>query len=96
MNIDCGRYIIKSDPLNLWVEEKYKTKKGDKATKVVTGYAPDFKTLFQNFVKRRIRSSDAENVRSFLSDLAQAERDLLDLAQKAGTKLDERTVRADD
>ena len=96
MNIDCGRYIIKSDPLNLWVEEKYKTKKGDEATRVVTSYAPDLKTLLQNFVKRRIRSSDAENVRSFLSDLAQAERDLLDLAQKAGTKLDERTVRADD
>ena len=96
MNIDCGKYIIKSDPLNLWVEEKYKTKKGDEATRVVTGYAPDLKTLLQNFVKRRIRSSDAENVRSFLSDLAQAERDLLDLAQKAGTKLDERTVRADD
>lgn len=40
MNIDCGKYIIKSDPLNLWVEEKYKTKKGEEATKVVTGYAP--------------------------------------------------------
>ncbi|MCB6475583.1 hypothetical protein LI171_04935 [Emergencia timonensis] len=96
MNIDCGRYIIKSDPLNLWVEEKYKTKKGDEATKVVTGYAPTFELLLQNFVKRRLRSSDAETVKGFLSDLAQAERDLLDLTQKAGTKLDERTVRADD
>jgi hypothetical protein len=96
MNIDCGKYIIKSDPLNLWVEEKYKTKKGDEATKVVTGYAPTFELLLQNFVKRRLRSSDAETVKGFLSDLAQAERDLLDLAEKAGTKLDERTVRADD
>lgn len=96
MNIDCGKYIIKSDPLNLWVEEKYKTKKGDEATRVVTGYAPDLKTLLQNFVKRRLRSSDTETVKGFLSDLAQAERDLLDLAEKAGTALDERTVRADD
>lgn len=96
MNIDCGKYIIKSDPLNLWIEEKYTTKKGDEATRVVTGYAPDFKTLFQNFVKRRLRSSDAESVRSYLSDLVKSERVLFDLTQKAGTKLDERAVRADD
>lgn len=96
MNIDCGKYIIKSDPLNLWVEEKYKTKKGDEATKVVTGYAPDFKTLFQNLVKRRLRSSDAETVKDFLSDFASAEKDLLEFTQKLGRKLDERTVRADD
>lgn len=96
MNIDCGKYIIKSDPLNLWAEEKYKNKKGDEATRVVTGYAPDFKTLLQNFTMRRLRSSDAETVRSFLSDAERIETDLLDLAQKVGTKLDERTVRAYD
>lgn len=100
MNIDCGKYIIKSDPLNLWVEEKYEVKtgkkKGDEATRVITGYAPTFGQLLQNFVERRLRSSDAETVKGFLSDLAQAEKDLLNLAQKAGTKLDERAVRADD
>lgn len=96
MNIDCGKYIIKSDPLNLWVEEKYKTKKGDEATRVVTGYAPDLKTLLQNFVKRRLRSSDAETVKGFLSDLEEIEMDLLDLAREIGKQLDERTVRADD
>ena len=83
MNLDCGKYIIKSDPMNLWIEEKYAVKTGKNAgqesTKVITGYHSTFSGLLESFMLRKIRGSEAETVQQLLEDMRKVENDLKEL-----------------
>ena len=82
MNIECGNYILKSDNMNLWVEEMYTTKKGEDASRVVTGYHQDFEHLAESFMMRRIRGSDAESMKQLLADMKSAESDMRHIIKK--------------
>ena len=61
MNIEVGSYVLKSDGLSMWIEQKYigKSKDGKEkeSVKRVTGYLPTFQMLLQNFVQHKVRSS---------------------------------------
>lgn len=85
MNIDCGKYIIKSDTYNLWIEEKYTmkkgAKKGEEATRVITGYHQSFERLLECFLERKMRSSEAQEVADMLKEFSVIEADLKQLAK---------------
>ena len=51
MEIVCGKYVLKSDNLNMWVEELYTAKNGEAASRVVTGYHRDCGHLLDSFEK---------------------------------------------
>lgn len=92
MNIDMGKYILKSDALCMWIEEKRngKTKDGKETetTKRVTGYATNFETLINSFMQRKIRASEAECVQELLEDMAVIEEDMKHIADSIGKELD--------
>ena len=94
MNIEVGSYVLKSDGLSMWIEQKYigKRKDGKKkeCVKRVTGYLPTFQMLLQNFVQHKVRDSEAANVQEILNDLAAIEKELHVLAEGIGKGLDKK------
>ena len=50
MNIEAGDYILKSDGLSMWIEQKYigknKSNEETEYTRRVTGYFPTFQMLY--------------------------------------------------
>lgn len=94
MNIEVENYILKSDGLSMWIEQKYigKSKDGkDKEyVKRVTGYLPTFQMLFQSFVQRKVKGSEAADMQEILKDLAEVEKELHILAEGIGKGIDEK------
>lgn len=94
MNIDMGKYILKSDALCMWIEEKRKGKTKDgketETTKRVTGYAVTFEMLINSFMQRKIRASEAECVQELLEDMAVIEEDMKHIAEYIGKELDKK------
>lgn len=94
MNIEVGNYILKSDGLSMWIEQKCTGKSKDgkerETVKRVTGYLPTFQMLLQNFVQHKVRGSEAANMKEILHDLAAAEKDLHVLAEGIGKELDKK------
>lgn len=89
MNIECGEYTLKSDPMNFWIEKKVTSKKsGNEYGNVVTGYCPTIAHLLKNFTERRFRGSDATNMKDLLHDLQAVEADLQALAEILGKKFE--------
>lgn len=79
MKIDCGKYILCTDPQNVWIEKK--TKKGSVK---VAGYGRTLSAVFGSFVEQRIRSSEAENITDLINDMKAIEADLMELADSLG------------
>ena len=71
MEIRYGKYIVRSDALNLWVEEEYTDKKGNTATKRVAGYARTFQELYESFVNKKIRGAEAETFETLRNEIAE-------------------------
>lgn len=94
MNIEVENYILKSDGLSMWIEQKYMGKSKDgkdkEYVKRVTGYLPTFQMLFRSFVQRKIRGSEASNMQEILKDLAEVEKELHVLADGIGKGIDEK------
>lgn len=80
MDVKIGKYIIKSDPQCMWVEEEYtgKTKSGEEKvyTRQASGYVRNFQQLLVSFAERRIRNSDAETVAEVLAEFARCENEI--------------------
>lgn len=70
MEIRYGKYIVRSDALNLWVEEEYTDRKGEIATKRVAGYARTFPELYKSFVDKKIRGSEAKTFEALREEIA--------------------------
>lgn len=88
MKISIGKYTIKSDPYNLWIEEEYiaksKKKDGTEVEKLrgrnITGYHKTWESLIQSFIGRGIGRSDAEDVKKLMADIADVKRDAIMLS----------------
>ena len=87
MEIDCGKYILKSDPQCMWIEEKVVAEKGKTAgkeyTRRVSGYCSNFAHLLENFAEHRTRESKAHTMQELLKDLTVIEKDIQEIAKKA-------------
>jgi hypothetical protein len=86
MEVKIGKYIIKSDAYCMWMEEEYsgKTKGGVEkvATRQVAGYVKTFEELLVNFMEKRLRSSDATEVKEVLAEFAKCEADIKKLIKE--------------
>lgn len=86
MNIEVGRYIIKSDPQCMWVEEKYvgenKAGEAKEQTRRVSGYTRNFTQLLESFMEQRIRGSKANNVKELLSEFSSVEADIKEMIKE--------------
>lgn len=72
MNIKRGRYTIRTDKYNIWIEEK--TESGKTAT-VTHGYYRDLDKCMKDFVKRKTLGSDETSVKKALERLSEALKD---------------------
>lgn len=80
MKIECGKYTVYGDGYCVWITEKRETKKDGKKTgkyteERVAGYVENFEELFEDFIDRRTRSSDAEDLKALLKEIASATKD---------------------
>lgn len=82
MKIDCGKYVLCSDPMNIWIEKK--TKRG---TVKVAGYDSTLNLVLKDLVKKRIRGSEADDIKALINELTAIETDLLELADRIGAEL---------
>ena len=80
MNIESGKYIIKSDSQSMWIEEKYKGKSRDgreiDQTRRVSGYVRTFTELLASFAERKVRESTATEVKELLQTFADCESEI--------------------
>ena len=78
MNIDCGKYILRSDSLCIWIEEKKKSKKGSgtEYTQRITGYMTTFSAVAADFLHEKTLSGDDSAIDSILNRLKTAEEEI--------------------
>ena len=90
MEIEVGKYIILSDPQCMWIEEKSEGKhKQGEATerqKRITGYFRNFTDLLEDFSRRKILSSEAEEVSEVLKEFASIQKDIEAFIKSAAKK----------
>lgn len=74
MKIKRGRYTIRTDKWNIWIEEKTETESGKTAI-VNHGYYRDIGKCMKDFVKRKTLGSDETSVKKALERLSGALKD---------------------
>lgn len=91
MYIKVGKYIIKSDPYNVWIEEEYTSRRKKKdgsvheslRTRNITGYHHNFTSLINAFISRKINSIEAQEVKLLLLEIAKVKKDAIELSLAA-------------
>ena len=83
MNIRVGKYILRSDPYCLWIEEEYQQKNGKMASKRVAGYASNLNNLLRQFSEKKLYGSDAETIEQLITDLRGIMADMVSLNETA-------------
>ena len=86
MNIRVGKYILRSDPYCLWIEEEYKQQNGKTASKRVAGYATSLSNLMRQFGEAKLLGSNAETLEQLISDLRDVMADMIKLNEAAVEK----------
>ena len=85
MDIKVGQYHIRSDVYNLWITREYLSK-GKVRQREVTGYHRTWTSLIQSFIDRRIKGSDADEVKMLLLEVAKVKREAIELSIEARRK----------
>ena len=83
MNIRVVKYILRSDPYCMWIEEEYKQKDGKTASKRVAGYSTNLNNLLRSFAEKKLYGSDAENMEQLISDMREIMADMVKLNSAA-------------
>ena len=80
MDVKVGRFIIRSDAYCMWIDEEYegKTKGGEVkvATRQVAGYVATFQQLYEDYMAKKMRGSDATEVKEVLKKFADCEKEI--------------------
>lgn len=80
MKIKMGKYTIKSDSMNIWIEEERESKRkdGTMGTTMVKvgGYCRTIDDTLKSFMHYKVRDSEANSIREFLADIKQMELDV--------------------
>lgn len=83
MDIRIGKYLVKSDAYNCWIEEEHtrKSKTGENKvfTTRVAGYVGSFEQLLTDFFDYKTRESNAREVKEFLKDVKAARNEVIEL-----------------
>lgn len=92
MKIRVGKYILRSDPYCMWIDEEYEQKNGKTAVKRVAGYSPTLTTLLRSFRQHKVLSSDAESLEELIETLRLVMTDMDEL-NKTAVENDFRRIR---
>lgn len=92
MKIRVGKYILRSDPYCMWIDEEYEQKNGKTAVKRVAGYSPSLTTLLRSFRQKKVLSADAESLEELIEALRLVMTDMDEL-NKAAVENDFRRIR---
>jgi len=92
MKIRVGKYILRSDPYCMWIDEEYEQKNGKTAVKRAAGYSPSLTTLLRSFRQKKVLSSDAESLEELIEALRLIMTDMDEL-NKAAVENDFRRIR---
>ena len=89
MNIDCGKYILRSDSLCIWIEEKRNSKKetGKGYNQRITGYMTSFSSVAADFLHEKMLSEDDSTIETVLSRLASAEKEIEGIQKRYAAEL---------
>lgn len=82
MEIKYGKYTVRSDSMNLWVEEEYTDRKGKPAARRVTGYARTFPELYQSFIGKKIRGSEAKTFEELRAEIAEISGEVMKIIEE--------------
>ena len=89
MEIRVGRYILRSDQWNFWIEEEYEGKDAKGRTKMqtrrVAGYASTLDNLYRQFVEHRHKASEATTVAELIKEMKETASDI-EAIKKTATK----------
>lgn len=86
MEIVVGKYTVKSEPKNLWIEETQINKKGKPKQVKVGGYSLTVEQLLKSFMHYKLRDSEANSIRELLADIKKMEEDIEMLIDKGVNK----------
>lgn len=78
--MEFGKYQIKTDSMNVWVEEVYTNKKGETATKRASGYCATYAQAVASFGEHKLKDVDAKNTKEFLEKAAEIEQTIREIA----------------
>lgn len=96
MEIQVGKFRLRSDSLCFWIEEGYTVKKKDGTKDIdyrrVAGYSRTIPQLFASFNEHRWRNNDAKDMAELLKFLAQTWKDMEEM-NKAAVKADFRMMK---
>ena len=97
MDIQIGKFHLRSDMYCLWIDEEYTSKgkdgkPGKKQTRRVAGYAPNIDILVRQFVAHRHMASEAQTVEELIKELKQTAEDAAEL-KKTAIKSDLKAMR---
>lgn len=92
MEIKRGKYILRSEPLCLWIDEVVEsTDKDTGKTKTyarrVSGYYTDISQLANNFANRTILKSEAKSMNKLLAELKKEKEKIAKLSKEKISEL---------
>lgn len=87
MDIQVGRFILKSDMWTYWIEEEYEgeDKKGKTKlmTRRVTGYCTSLESLYRSFTEHRHKASEATTMTQLIREMQQTLADITAIKKSA-------------
>lgn len=92
MEIKRGKYILRSEPLCLWIDEVVEstdkdTGKTKTCTRRVSGYYTDISQLANNFANRTILRSEAKSMNKLLAELKKEKEKIAKLSKEKISEL---------
>lgn len=97
MDIQIGKYRLRSDKFCMWIDVEYEAKsrdgkKGKITTKRVAGYTRTWEHLLRNFIEVQHRDNDARTVKELLTVFKQVAEDT-EAIKKTALKNDFKVIR---
>lgn len=89
MEVKIGRYTVKSDPNCMWIVETRKNARrdakgsvNDEVDGLVAGYVNNIDQLYEDFLDRKFRNSDARSVKDFLEEAVSIKAEAVKVCRK--------------
>lgn len=82
MQIKKGKHILNSDKSCYWISEIKTSKQGTEYEVVVSGYHRKMADLVDSFIEGTVRASEAEDIKTLVSEINNAVQVAQDLAKE--------------
>lgn len=82
MQIKKGKHILNSDKSCYWISKIKTSKQGTEYEVVVSGYHRKMADLVDSFIEGTVRASEAENIKTLVSEINNAVQVAQDLAKE--------------